>query len=77
MNAEIMNQSLINKELENQSLVRERDFFKSKVEDLENQVKTLSTEHAYVQKKNNELRTKLKEAVARPLNRFKKPFRRN
>ena len=61
----------------NESLVRERDFFKSKVEDLENQVKTLSTEHAYVQKKNNELRTKLKEAVARPLNRFKKTFRRN
>ena len=61
----------------NESLVRERDFFKSKVEDLENQVKNLSTEHAYIQNKNTELRTKLKEAVARPLNRFKKPFRRN
>ena len=62
----------------NESLVRERDFFKSKVEDLENQVKNLSTEHSYIQNKNNELRTKRKEAVAKPLNRFnKKPFRRN
>ena len=42
----------------NESLIRERDFYKSKVEDLENRVKELSTEHAYIQKENEDDRNK-------------------
>lgn len=61
----------------NESLIRERDFYKSKVEDLENRVKELSTEHAYIQKQNEDFKVKLKQANSRPFNRFKKSFRRH
>ena len=47
------------------------------VEDLENRVKELSTEHAYIQKENEDFRLKLKQANSRPFNRFKKSFRRH
>ena len=45
----------------NESLVRERDFYRSKLESLEKQVKTLGTDCAYLQKQNENLRVKLKE----------------
>jgi len=37
----------------NESLVRERDFYRSKLESLEKQVKTLGTDCAYLQKQND------------------------
>ena len=36
----------------NESLVGERDFYRSKLEGLEKQVKTLGTDCAYLQKQN-------------------------
>ena len=45
----------------NESLVRERDFYRSKLEGLEKQVKTLGTDCAYLQKQNETLKVKLKE----------------
>ena len=42
----------------NESLVRERDFYRSKLESLEKQVKTLGTDCAYLQKQNETLRVK-------------------
>ena len=60
-----------------QRLEKKTNFYKSKVEDLENRVKELSTEHAYIQKENEDFRLKLKQANSRPFNRFKKSFRRH
>ena len=60
----------------NESLVRERDFYRSKLESLEKQVKTLGTDCAYLQKQNENLRVKLKEVNEKSFYRNKK-FRRN
>ena len=53
----------------NESLVRERDFYRSKLE-------TLGTDCAYLQKQNETLRVKLKEVNEKSFYRNKK-FRRN
>ena len=60
----------------NESLVRERDFYRSKLEGLEKQVKTLGTDRAYLQKQNETLKVKLKEVNDKSFYRNKK-FRRN
>tara|TARA_B100000214_G_scaffold359141_1_gene320289 strand:+ start:1479 stop:1673 length:195 start_codon:yes stop_codon:yes gene_type:complete len=60
----------------NESLVRERDFYRSKLEGLEKQVKTLGTDCAYLQKQNENLKVKLKEVNDKSFYRNKK-FRRN
>ena len=60
----------------NESLVRERDFYRSKLEGLEKQVKTLGTDCAYLQKQNEALKVKLKEVNDKSFYRNKK-FRRN
>ena len=60
----------------NESLVRERDFYRSKLEGLEKQVKTLGTDCAYLQKQNETLKVKLKEQNEKSFYRNKK-FRRN
>ena len=60
----------------NESLVRERDFYRSKLEGLEKQVKTLGTDCAYLQKQNETLKVKLKEVNDKSFYRNRK-FRRN
>ena len=56
----------------NESLVRERDFYRSKLEGLEKQVKTLGTDCAYLQKQNETLKVKLKEVNDKSFYRNKK-----
>ena len=45
----------------NESLVRERDFYRSKFEGMEKKIKNLTTDCAYLKKDNDGLRDRLKE----------------
>ena len=45
----------------NESLVRERDFYRSKFEGMEKKIKSLTTDCAYLKKDNDGLRDRLKE----------------
>ena len=60
----------------NESLIRERDFYRSKLEGLEKQVKVLETDNAYLQKQLDSLRVRLKEMNEKSFHRNKR-FRRN
>jgi|TARA_X000000950_G_scaffold126955_1_gene158724 chaperonin cofactor prefoldin len=60
----------------NESLIRERDFYRSKLESLEKQVQTLGTDYSYLQKQHDSLKLKLKESNEKSFYRTKK-FRRN
>ena len=60
----------------NESLIRERDFYRSKLEGLEKQVKVLGTGNAYLQKQLDSLRVRLKEMNEKSFHRNKR-FRRN
>ena len=59
----------------NESLIRERDFYRSKLEGLEKQVKVLGTDNAYLQKQLDSLRVRLKEMNEKSFHRNKR-FRR-
>ena len=45
----------------NESLVRERDFYRSKFEGMEKKIKSLTTDCAYLKKDNDGLRDRLKD----------------
>ena len=60
----------------NESLIRERDFYRSKLESIEKQVQTLGTDYSYLQKQHDSLKLKLKESNEKSFYRTKK-FRRN
>ena len=60
----------------NESLVRERDFYRSKFEGMEKKIKSLSTVCAYLKKDNDGLRDRLKEMNKQAFVKNRRNFRR-
>jgi hypothetical protein len=60
----------------NESLVRERDFYRSKFEGMEDKIKLLSSDCAYLKKDNDSLRDRLKEVNKQAFIKNKRNFRR-
>ncbi len=60
----------------NESLVRERDFYRSKFEGMEKKIKSLTTDCAYLKKDNDGLRDRLKEMNKQAFVKNRRNFRR-
>ena len=60
----------------NESLVRERDFYRSKFEAMEKKIKSLTTDCAYLKKDNDGLRDRLKEMNKQAFVKNRRNFRR-
>ena len=60
----------------NESLVRERDFYRSKFEGMEKKIKRLTTDCAYLKKDNDGLRDRLKEMNKQAFVKNRRNFRR-
>mgnify|MGYP006243692289 FL=1 len=60
----------------NESLVRERDFYRSKFEGMEKKIKILTTDCAYLKKDNDGLRDRLKEMNKQAFVKNRRNFRR-
>ena len=61
----------------NESLVRERDFYRSKFEGMEKKIKSLTTDCAYLKKDNDGLRDRLKEMNKQAFVKNRRNFRRS
>ena len=59
----------------NESLVRERDFYRSKFEGMEKKIKSLTTDRAYLKKDNDGLRDRLKEMNKQAFVKNRRNFR--
>ena len=60
----------------NESLIRERDFYRSKFEGMEKKIKSLTTDCAYLKKDNDGLRDRLKEMNKQAFVKNRRNFRR-
>ena len=60
----------------NESLVRERDFYRSKFEGMEKKIKSLTTYSAYLKKDNDGLRDRLKDMNKQAFVKNRRNFRR-
>ena len=60
----------------NESLVRERDFYRSKFEGMEKKIKSLTPDCAYLKQDNDGLRDRLKEMNKQAFVKNRRNFRR-
>ena len=60
----------------NESLIRERDFYRSKFEGMEKKINSLTTDCAYLKKDNDGLRDRLKEMNKQAFVKNRRNFRR-
>ena len=60
----------------NESLIRERDFYRSKFEGMEKKIKSLTTDCAYLKKDNDGLRDRLKDINKQAFIKNRRNFRR-